>query len=399
VKLDGLVRHMDRLAFNYRLTRLQSILQRIVRRISSYPQRLIEFARQRYYLSVLRPAERSVRVCYLTKRSFSPPASPKEVTLGGAVKLLHLNEAFPHSVRDANILYVVSSVFPKQTLMIAKEMKRKGVRLVVNQNGLYYQGWYGEGWEDQNEQFSRLHSMADFVVYQSAFCKMACEKFLINLCERSAIVHNCVDTEMFVPCDERRPSISEQPVLFAIAARGKTFYRVKCAIEVLAQLKETVANSKLLIAGYSQKSPADRMIINEVLDFAARFKLDLNDLIFYPPYTREQAPSLLAHAHILLHTKYNDPCPNLVIEALSCGLPVVYSASGGTPELVDSTSGVGVETTLEWEKTPPLFPEKMAQAVVTIVNDWEKYSTNFSNAGVVKAKHQHSPANKHCKAK
>ncbi|HWH06801.1 MAG TPA: hypothetical protein VNT23_10265, partial [Gaiellaceae bacterium] len=32
----------------------------------------------------------------------------------------------------------------------------------------------------------------------------------------------------------------------------------------------------------------------------------------------------------LLHTKVNDPCPNVVLEALASGLPVVHPASGGT---------------------------------------------------------------------
>ena len=35
----------------------------------------------------------------------------------------------------------------------------------------------------------------------------------------------------------------------------------------------------------------------------------------------------------------NDPCPNVVLEAMACGLPVVHAASGGTVELVGDEAG------------------------------------------------------------
>ena len=43
---------------------------------------------------------------------------------------------------------------------------------------------------------------------------------------------------------------------------------------------------------------------------------------------------MFRRAHVLLHTKVNDPCPTVVIEAMACGVPVAYPASGGTVELV-----------------------------------------------------------------
>ena len=59
-------------------------------------------------------------------------------------------------------------------------------------------------------------------------------------------------------------------------------------------------------------------------------------------YAQRDAPDLLRRAHLLLHTKVNDPCPTAVIEAMACGLPVVYPASGGTVELVGDEAGIGV---------------------------------------------------------
>jgi len=42
---------------------------------------------------------------------------------------------------------------------------------------------------------------------------------------------------------------------------------------------------------------------------------------------------ILRSSHFLLFPSENDACPNIVIEALASGIPVLYHNSGGTPEL------------------------------------------------------------------
>ena len=55
---------------------------------------------------------------------------------------------------------------------------------------------------------------------------------------------------------------------------------------------------------------------------------------FLGAYNASKAPAIYQAADAYLMMKYNDPCPNTVLEALASGLPVLYSASGGVPELV-----------------------------------------------------------------
>jgi len=90
---------------------------------------------------------------------------------------------------------------------------------------------------------------------------------------------------------------------------------------------------------------------------------------FIGPYTQEQAPAIYQRADVLLHTKYNDPCPTVVIEALSSGLPVAYSASGGVPELVGTDAGVGVPVARSWDKDIPAAPSALADAVESILGN------------------------------
>jgi glycosyltransferase involved in cell wall biosynthesis len=48
-------------------------------------------------------------------------------------------------------------------------------------------------------------------------------------------------------------------------------------------------------------------------------------------------------ADVLLHPRLGDWCPNVVVEALACGLPVVCGSWGGAAELVGA-GGIVVPT-------------------------------------------------------
>lgn len=55
---------------------------------------------------------------------------------------------------------------------------------------------------------------------------------------------------------------------------------------------------------------------------------------------------LMRTAHALVHAAWNEPCSNTIVEAMACGLPVVYRDSGGSAELVDHR-GVPLAADLE----------------------------------------------------
>lgn len=58
-----------------------------------------------------------------------------------------------------------------------------------------------------------------------------------------------------------------------------------------------------------------------------------------PPVPSEQVAALLREHDIFLTASRHESCSNALIEALSCGLPAVYHASGGNAEIV---GGAGV---------------------------------------------------------
>jgi len=121
-------------------------------------------------------------------------------------------------------------------------------------------------------------------------------------------------------------------------------------------------DTRLLISGHLRWSKDPNQAMREAMEMVER-ELVADRVEFTGPYTQEQALALLHRAHILLHTKYNDPCPGIVIEALAAGLPVVYSASGGVPELVGDEAGVGAPVESTFDRTIPPDPEALANGV------------------------------------
>lgn len=292
---------------------------------------------------------------------------------GGQVKLLDLKRVFGNHRTDPNILYLVSSALPYFPVMMAQRAKKAAARLVVNQNGVAYPGWHGSGWEKANRSMTQLLKMADYVIYQSQFCKISADKYLGSCGHREfEILYNPVDTSFFVPGKEASTPTALKPIL--IAGSHWSAYRILAALETLSIVRKTVDNIFLRIAGRFCWREKESEAIEEVRKYAQRLKVD-DGIELYGSYTQQEAPDLMRSCSLLLHTKYNDPCPRLVVEAMACGLPVVYSATGGVPELVGEEAGFGVPGPLDWEKDHPPDASQLAAGVIHVFGKLEKYSS------------------------
>jgi glycosyltransferase involved in cell wall biosynthesis len=282
-----------------------------------------------------------------------------DVVYGGLVKFQQLSELLPNAPRDFNVLYLGSSSLPPDARVLQALARRRGAAFVWNQNGVCYPGWFGPGCERQNRPRARLLAAADHVLYQSAFCKLSADRFYGERTEGWEILHNPVDVELFVPNDVP-PS---RPLTLLLGGNQYQRYRLETALRALAAVRRDLSDARLLVAGAIAWDPdrahAERETARLIAELGLEGAVELTGA-----YTRAEAPGLMRRADMLLHTKYNDPCPTVVLEAMASGLPVVYSASGGVPELVGVEAGVGVPAPLDWERDHPPGPQELAAAVL-----------------------------------
>lgn len=284
---------------------------------------------------------------------------------GGAVKYGYLDEVMPHSGNCFNILYAVSSSHCRSMALCIEKTRETGGFIVWNQNGAYFPSAYGNkvAARGNREMAGFLHA-ADHVFYQSKFAKMASDYFLGRRDGPSEILYNAVDTSLFKPLDVKK----HQYLVLLAAGSHNDEYRLSLALTTLFLVRKRCKDASLLVAG---KIPSR---YRKSLDAQVRNLGVENSVVFGETYPNSTAPIIFNSAHILLHTQYNDVCPTTVIEAMACGLPVVYSKSGGTPELVGEKSGVGISSDLNWQKPLPPDAEALAAAVINVADSLDSYS-------------------------
>jgi len=210
---------------------------------------------------------------------------------------------------------------------------------------------------------------ADHIFYQSHFSKMSADLFLGEPTCSWEVLHNAVDTTKFVPVKERLPG---NPIVLLLGGTQYHFDRVDTAFRTVAALRKRYIPVRLLVTGRlcwideRQARCVAEQMINE---------LDIHDAVeFVGFHNQVDAPIIYQNAHVLIHPKYNDPCPGTVIEALACGVPVVYSESGGVPELVGTEAGIGIPAECNWDTYIVPDPDAIAEGVLTIMSDYDRYS-------------------------
>ncbi len=285
---------------------------------------------------------------------------------GGAVKLLTLKRSFLTNQREFNILYLVSSAQPPFALDLLARARQRGIAFVWNQNGVAYRAWAAQDVELHNAPMRLLHQMADYVIYQSAFSRDCAQHFLGASQAPSQILFNPIDLDVFAPLPVRPPL---QPLrLLTLGTHGYRA-RVLSTLACLKCLQEAGTPALLTLAGQCQWPNAHRELQEEIAS------LGLQSLVtLLPAFTQAQAVTLYQSHHLLLHPKYLDPSPTVVLEALSSGCPVVGSATGGLPELVSKESGVLIPAALQWDQMITPTGEELAAGVLKILPHFSSYA-------------------------
>jgi glycosyltransferase involved in cell wall biosynthesis len=180
---------------------------------------------------------------------------------------------------------------------------------------------------------------------------------------RIAVIRNGVDLESFShPPDAERIhhelGVPSGVPFVAVVSRLNRLKGIEHFLEAAAIVGRRFPDVRFAVIG--ETGPADRSYLHVLIDLTER--LGIRDRVVFTGL-RTDVPQLLACAAVSVMPSLNEALPNVLLESMAAGAPVVSTRVGGTPEVVeDGVTGLLV---------PPGNAGALARAIGRLLADRE----------------------------
>lgn len=141
------------------------------------------------------------------------------------------------------------------------------------------------------------------------------------------VIYNGIDKQKFFPSETEAKS--NELLYIGNLKREKGIGEL---IKAFIKLKLSQSELTLTVAGSGAMQ-------SEVCNLLEQAKLT-DSVKFLGSVPHSQIPDLIRHAKILVLPSYAEGVPNVILESMSCGTPVVATSVGGVPEVVNEDTGV-----------------------------------------------------------
>jgi len=242
---------------------------------------------------------------------------------GGSIFIENLRKAlkpFGHEIvteGEYDILLIAGATLTdKDTVRKAHESGKKIILRVDN---------ILEDRRNRNSGMSRLREyadLADVIVYQSYWAKRLLQEILGD----GVVIHNGVDTDIFKPAVKSREVFDGKRILYIKNSRNETkqFHEVQYFWREYNLERED--DTLVLVGNFAD----DIVKVAHPFDFHNGEDVEYHGQV----HDRKKLADIIRSCDVALLPYMYDACSNTVLEVQACGIPVIYSPTGGTPEIV-----------------------------------------------------------------
>lgn len=248
--------------------------------------------------------------------------------------------------------------------------RQRGIRIVQRLNGM---NWVHRKTRTGFRHFMRSEinnwilatirrSLADEIIYQSQFTQDWWNEIYGTIKTPASVIYNGVDLAEYSPSGKGRLPVDRIRIL-VIEGRFEGGYHVglQNAVNLANSLRQKTGQKvELMVVGDAPER------------LRSEFSLK-NWITWKGVVAREQIPELCRSSHLLFSADIKAACPNSVIEALSCGLPVISYDTGALKEMVGDKAGAIRDYGADFSELEPAKPDELSIACLKIIKGLASY--------------------------
>ncbi|PKM94210.1 MAG: hypothetical protein CVU84_12165 [Firmicutes bacterium HGW-Firmicutes-1] len=264
-------------------------------------------------------------------------------------------DVFFNTDEEVDVLITLANYLSLEKIM---EYEKRNTKIIYRMDGIYFDYLLEDNKKVElfNKQVRDSISHADRVIYQSNFSKDLVKLLFDGKEIPGDIIYNGADTKVFKPEGDVLLRPIDKKIILSIAYWGTPLMANYSIHAILKIAKEFLDNEAIEFWILGLAYPETEKLIQDA-NLPNITKYDLKT-----PIKREDMPKYIRTADMILHTRSNDACSNLIVEAMNVGIPIVGLNSGSTPELLGD-AGLLCECKPSYDEFPEINIKDMAHKI------------------------------------
>jgi len=197
--------------------------------------------------------------------------------------------------------------------------KKKNLPVIQRLDGVYYPSKHGLKYIYLNREIKKDYlEYSDFIIFQSRYSRTECFTMLGEIDKsKYKIIYNGTDKAVFYPADKKFD-------------RNKIIFTATGSFRNRDMIEPVVWALDLLVERYN----IEFRVIGPILSKEVKKYTNRPYIRCLGGMNKKEISRQLQETDILIHCQLNPACPNSVIEAVSCGVPVVGFDTGAMKEIL-----------------------------------------------------------------
>ncbi len=253
-----------------------------------------------------------------------------------------------------------------------KKLKKRGGIICQRLDGIYYPGKHGKDYIRRNEKIKTIYTgLADHVIFQSEYSRAQCFDMFGPLPKDAySIVINGVNTEIFYSNTDR--VFNREQVCFCTTGNFRNADMLVPVIKALDLIRGDV-DFVFHVVGPIRNEECEKL-------------MDREYIVHHDRCDMREVSEILRQSDIFIYSHLNPPCPNSILEAIACGLPIVGYESGSMAELLPFSTDLLADAGGKlYNQLEDFKPETLAEKLRYSIENYDvcrevslKFTTTYS---------------------